>query len=39
MFSNAQSERKNFLELENSLLKSEFFGLVQKALNPLLTNQ
>ena len=38
-FSNVQSERKNFLELENSLLKSDFFGSVQKALNPLLKNQ
>ena len=30
---------KHFQKLENSLLKSDFFGSVQKALNPLLTNQ
>jgi len=31
--------KKDFQKGKNSFLKSEFFGSVQKALNPLLTYQ
>ena len=30
---------KHCQKIENNLLKSDFFGSVQKALNPLLKNQ